>query len=156
PRAIDRRVRASGLGLASRGSRVDDEPTVLSLVQLQCMTVALQVSLIRVEAMHDTAVCVSGGRFVCSRNDAWRSKPLLGRFESCDQQLDRAEDSSPASIFPVVPFAIYTRLEFAPDLGECRGRSGVRGVDCGRRAVSGHLLHDARIRKLSAKEDLRM
>src|SRR5262245_60995909 len=48
-RAIDTRFRASCLGLAHSGSRENDEPTALSLVELQCMTAALQVSLIGVE-----------------------------------------------------------------------------------------------------------
>src|SRR5215471_6059833 len=105
PRAIDARFRASNLGLAQSRSRENDEPAVRSLVELQGMTATLEVALVRVEAMHDAAVCVSLGGFACSRDDVGSGEPRLGRFEPCDHRLDSVQDSSPASLFQVVCFA---------------------------------------------------
>jgi hypothetical protein len=105
PTPIDARFRSSSLGSAPRTSREKDESAVPLLMELQGMTVMLEVQLIGVEAMHDALACVSVAGFFCSTNDLWHGVPSLGRLESCDQRLDPAQDSSPASLFAIICFA---------------------------------------------------
>src|SRR5262249_24811449 len=88
---IDARFGESSQRRAHGRLRHEDELTAMSLAELQGVTAAFQVSLIRVEAMQDVQVAVAVRGFVDSCRDARPGDWPLGRFEPLAQRLARAE-----------------------------------------------------------------